>query len=266
MKNLIYVVGHKCFPKLIHPAFCTIQVGNEMDLGMSRDNSGIDEISAKNQRFCELTALYWIWKNDKESDFMGVNHYRRFFSTMDYSRHWVVSRRIRDEEKIEQYCDLNELIARLSQSSIVVPRPVYLVDNLEEAYEQAHCAEDWALMKDVILRLYPEYGEVLPKACKTKLFYPGNLFVMSRQQLNIYCEWLFSILFELEGLIPEKTDLYQNRVFGFLAERLFNIFLEKNFAPSQRIEYPVLYWNPEGGWRFNIQLKTPAHYLYKLLR
>ncbi|MDR2491975.1 MAG: DUF4422 domain-containing protein, partial [Coriobacteriales bacterium] len=46
--------------------------------GMVLDNAG-DSISSRNKSFCELTMLYWAWKN-QEADYYGFCHYRRVFS------------------------------------------------------------------------------------------------------------------------------------------------------------------------------------------
>lgn len=61
--------------------FLPIQVGraiSSVDLGIQGDDTG-DNISWKNRNYCELTALYWAWKNLKEVDIIGLCHYRRYF-------------------------------------------------------------------------------------------------------------------------------------------------------------------------------------------
>ena len=60
--------------------YLPVQVGSEgkEDIGFEKDNTG-DNISGKNPFFCELTGLYWAWKNLK-CDYIGLVHYRRYFS------------------------------------------------------------------------------------------------------------------------------------------------------------------------------------------
>ena len=50
-------------------------------VGDFQDNTG-DNISEKNRQYCELTALYWIWKN-QTADYYGLEHYRRAFTLND---------------------------------------------------------------------------------------------------------------------------------------------------------------------------------------
>ena len=70
MKNItMYMVTHKSVdfvPEDRTPIF--VGKGNNSDNYIS-DNTG-ENISDKNSNYCELTALYWIWKNDKKSEYI----------------------------------------------------------------------------------------------------------------------------------------------------------------------------------------------------
>ena len=55
------------------------------------------------------------------------------------------------------------------------------------------------------------------------------MFVMRRDYFKDYMEWLFSVLFELEKRIDiTDWDTYNSRVYGFVAERLLDVWLEHN--------------------------------------
>jgi len=56
-----------------------------------------------------------------------------------------------------------------------------------------------------------------------------NMFVMKKEYLNKYCEWLFDILFELEKRIDiSQYDAFHARVFGRISERLLDIWINTN--------------------------------------
>ncbi|KAA8788070.1 DUF4422 domain-containing protein, partial [Lactobacillus crispatus] len=48
-----------------------VENGNKSNTGALKDNTDIN-ISLKNQSYCELTGLYWIWKNYKD-DVIGID-------------------------------------------------------------------------------------------------------------------------------------------------------------------------------------------------
>ena len=83
-------------------------------------------------------------------------------------------------------------------------------------------------MMEAISKLYPEYLKAADKVQNGIYYYAYNMFIAKREIVCEYCEWLFSILGYCEKRINVKEDIYQNRFAGFLAERLFTIFLTHN--------------------------------------
>ena len=81
MNVKILVCCHKQDVMASQEPYMPIHVGKalhpELDLGIQGDNTG-DNISEKNPLYCELTALYWVWKN-VDADYKGLFHYRRAF-------------------------------------------------------------------------------------------------------------------------------------------------------------------------------------------
>ena len=69
-----------------------------------------------------------------------------------------------------------------------------------------------------------------------------NMFLMTWELYCEYCEWLFGILEEVE----EKTDIsyynsVQKRIYGYMAERLLNVFIE--LKKLRVIEKKVIWFN-----------------------
>ena len=80
MDTRIYVMTHKEMAAIPNEIYIPLHVGRACgkELGYTGDHTG-DHISSKNPYYCELTGIYWIWKNIK-CDIVGVCHYRRFFT------------------------------------------------------------------------------------------------------------------------------------------------------------------------------------------
>ena len=82
---------------------------------------------------------------------------------------------------------------------------------------------------DVIKKLYPsQYGIVYDFIKNNSQMYRCNIIVAKKEVFDAYAKWLFSILFEVEKRIQSdvmERDVYQQRVYGFLAERLMGAFL-----------------------------------------
>ncbi len=259
----IYVVQHKPCEPLDDPNFVQIFVGPESvahaqsegraaDDDVLYDSTG-DNISAKNDSYCELTAMYWAWKNAPRSDFIGFMHYRRHlnFSGIDAGQENIYG--LVDYSHIDQrYQRLNGLDATsvetlLKKNDLLLPRK-WSVNNVgsKNLYDHfhrgpAHKGEDYDRVLEIMTTLYPEYAREARKVNASTEGYFTNMFVMRRALFDDYCAWLFSILGRLE--LELDTSIYsaqQKRVFGFLSEWLFNIFIEKYLSENHDVKVAEL--------------------------
>lgn len=184
----------------------------------------LDNIALKNNNYCELTALYWIWKNDF-SKVIGLEHYRRFFC----------KKICFFKPKVLQY---NKIKKIMKTKDLILPSKSFLNDTVYNQYKAKHFSNDLDLCREIIIAKYPQYLESFDNVMKRKWFYCYNMLIIKKELLDKYCEWLFNILFCVEKKIDINTrDEYQKRVFGFLSERLFNVWLEYMSLNSK--EYPV---------------------------
>jgi len=167
-----------------------------------RDNIGIN-ISTKNREYCELTAIYWIWKN-YYSKYVGISHYRRVFDLSEYQ--------------------IGELVGK--DVDVVVTSPMICLKTIKEQYAIDHYAEDWNIAIDAINEIFPEYNESADKIQNGHFYYAYNMFIAKKEIFNDYCDWLFKILEYCENKITRREDNYQKRYAGFLAERLLTIYLD----------------------------------------
>lgn len=204
--NKIYVATHKPFTPPADSLYVPIQVNaaSQPSLGFCKDSTG-ENISAKNHLYGELTALYWIWKNEKEADYIGLCHYRRFF--LNQNKTMLTS------------SDCDEIFENYD---IILPYQTICPGmNYYEMYQASHNIEDVKIIESVIARLYPEYLADYRDAIHGNLYYMGNLFVTSRELFFSYAEWLFTIFAEAEKFIDTSTyDSYHARVYGFLSEQM----------------------------------------------
>ena len=93
----------------------------------------------------------------------------------------------------------------------------------------------------MLKELYPEYVQDFDKVLNEKSGHILNMFVMRYDIFSNYCQWLFSILFELEKYLNlEGYSQYQQRVYGYLAERLLDVWLSHNKLNYKEVNYTVI--------------------------
>lgn len=209
MDTRIYVMTHKEYTKPDYDIYRTLHVGKALgnDFGYEGDDTG-DNISAKNKNYCELTGIYWIWKN-VQCDAVGICHYRRYF--------------VRDEDFLKK--DYIESV--LKDYDIIVPNSSFTkYSSVGEHYEKEHHWKDMLICRDVIGEQCPDYLDAFDLCMNCNLFSVGNMVITKKDIFDSYCQWLFGILFEVEKRVDiSDYDAFQARIMGYLSERLFRVWL-----------------------------------------
>lgn len=222
-KISIYVMTHKEFDAPLDPVYVPMQVGAALheDLGFLRDDTK-ENISEKNPNFCELTGLYWAWKNDYKSDYIGLCHYRRYF--------------LGDDSMPLSGAAFKQFFKTYPNVLVVSPRACTMDGGTVRDFyiSSGHKGSDLDAARDSIMGLYPDYIEEFDATMSGSDTYFANMVVGKKSIIDEYCKWLFDILFDMEKNIDiSGYDAYNKRVFGFVSERLFTVWIRKNQIPVQ---------------------------------
>ncbi len=212
-----------------------------------KDNSG-DNISFKNKSFGTLTSHYWIWKNIlknfKNDDWIGINHYRRF---------WVKDE-LTDINISNLYKNILREVPPGDDFEVLLPNKVVMekikLSKLLKKGFQNYIREPSLLFrkKNVTIKLHFDlfHGyKLLTRAANCldiqekvqfedyisneNSFHPFQIFVSKKKIINDLYEKTFTWISKCEN---EFSDLKligygKERLYDFLAERYFSFYFEK---------------------------------------
>lgn len=213
----IYVVSHKEINESFPKGYKTIIVNanNNQVIGDVYDNIG-DNISNKNASYCELTALYWLWKNCSD-EFVGIDHYRRFF---------MYGGELLDVGKAKEVVKAN---------TVIVPKKEVFSGKIGYKYwSTSGYKDDLKVIRSAIEEYSPDYCKDYDTFLNQNKMYCYNMLIMNKQMYNSYCEWLFNILERVENRLDlqhkgaANRKGYYKRIYGFMGERLLNVYLIHN--------------------------------------
>ena len=244
-KVWVVVATHKLFDMPKDKMYIPLHVGAEgkinengepLDLGFQKDNTG-ENISDKNAQFCELTGLYWAWKN-LDADFIGLVHYRRYFKGIGGKK--AVKKSDNENKLFDKVLTYKQFRPLMDDYKIIVPKKRrYYIETLEKHYAHNHYIEELDTAKEVMLKKYPEYADAYDRAIHRTWGYMFNMMIMKKELLDDYCTWLFDILFEMTERLnasssneknhnheAPKLTPFENRLPGRVSERIFNVWLE----------------------------------------
>ena len=219
---------------------------------------GGDSISQQ-ESYCEMRGQYHVWKNSlANADFVGFQHYRRwlFFDQMPTAAQLPLIAHIRktylsdphvndlsaDEQFFKIYtdamqaldaADLDAIRDTVSRYDIVTVKPWKF--HVANQYKSLHVPEDWDTLMAVLAKhsyFKSRLNQINPDL---QAFYGCNMYVMSAREFDAYMAFWYEAIQEFAHLVKPHADQYQSRLYGFVSERLFTLYLYQ-----LRMERPAL--------------------------
>ena len=221
MNMKVIVVTHKITDLPFGGGNMPICVGPNKDSfpkNIQRDDTG-DNIANRNNQYSELTALYWAWKN-LNADYIGIVHYRRYMSKKKC-------------KSLNDILSVEEAMKELEKKDIIVVRPRVYLESVKQHFVNCHrtmkdvSARQLEILEETIQEETPEYITSFKKVMNGHSAHMFNMFIMSKENLDEYCSWMFPILFETESKIESENILF-NRLMGSLSEFLLDTWIIKN--------------------------------------
>jgi hypothetical protein len=216
MTARMLVAAHKSAPIPTDPLYLPIHVGhalNPVDLGYQTDDQG-DNISHLNATYCELTALYWAWKNLPAGP-IGLSHYRRYF---------VGTAAGPNGSQVLGFAEAESLLAA---HDIIIGKPRnYVVETIDSHYRNGHHGEDLDLLREVMSAMHPADLPAFDRVFSGRKLSLYNMFLARREVFDAYATWVFPVLSEVSTQVQsDDRTAYQQRTIGYLGERLLNVWV-----------------------------------------
>lgn len=231
LQATFYTAYHMAAPLIESESVTPIHVGRARAIAplpdMIGDDTG-DHISDLNPTYCELTALYWAWKNDTSSSHIGLMHYRRVLD-MDNVHPERTETFVGQFDSRDWLAGLDRWLEDRTEIDLVIPRAHVMGRTLTENYRHGHHPQDWDLTRKIIAEHHPEDLAVFDDVAARYEVRLGNMFLMRRELFEAYCTWLFDILMRLEAMDVDRSaySVQQLRYLGYVAERLLTVWVEK---------------------------------------
>lgn len=214
---------------------------------MPGDDTG-DNISDLNGQLCEMTALYWAWKNYQKlgnPDYVGLMHYRRHFIfdpkyTRQSKNMFEMFVRADDKYLATVKADpknIAEVVGKYDFAITDWTKNAFGYNNYKQFKNSpGHIGEHLDRALSILEKDHPSYAKAARDYMqKEKAGLFCNMFVAQREIFFDYCEWIFGILFKLHKTIDySELSINERRSVAFIAERLTAIYFYKRMQESKK--------------------------------
>ena len=223
---------------------------------MIGDDTG-ENISELNRHFCELTSMYWAWKNyDKlgTPDYIGFCHYRRF---LNFEKNipekkidnGIIYETTNNPDLMRPYNEKSEFTEELKNFDIIHGSLINHHLSVSEQFTELENpefglkADVFDKIMDYIPKKFPEFEDAVTLYKKSKRHYWYNCFIMKKEIFMEYCAFLFPILLKFEKEIDYNSlNINGQRILAYISERLLGFFITKKELEQKKIDYrPIVF-------------------------
>ena len=184
------------------------------------DDVGIN-ISNKNNTYSECTVHYWVWKNVKDKEYVGISHYRRQQRLGDNAIEWM------KENEID----------------FIVALPQFVFQKIRDFYLNYIEIKYWDIMREAFLQMREEYALSFDKVIEGHFYFPCNIFFARKDAYDEYCNFLFDVTGRIETIIERKKIKVEKRYMGYLTEIIESVYFAIN-KDNLKIAYSdVMYYS-----------------------
>lgn len=268
-KIIIAVAHHKPGVTVQDDMFLPIQVGAELsnlDLGIQKDNEG-DNISFLNPYYCEMTAVYYLWKNCLNYDYYGLCHYRRYLTfnspnilnrLFNLSFFWgskllhLWYYQARYSKQYSYPCTEDSLNKEIESFRKKILRntnknPSAFYCSKEVSLSTRSIYEHFAIIcgfqkVDEIISIvkqdYPEYATALGNTMTGHKLFSGNITIFPKEMFNRYTAFVFGVLekhYKISiGDINAPSNRLYARMSGYYSEFLTDAFIRREMEMGSK--------------------------------
>lgn len=228
----IFICSHVMFkPMVSNPSYKVLFTRNG-----TYDGDELEGLKAycydgdKDDRYwSESCTFKWICDHADLSDYVGICHYRKYFSFMD---------NIPNMEEV------------FSDHDVVCGNPMRMRNGVLRQYSACHNVKDMKVLMEVLSDKYSDFGVQFYNFLNGKLLYPFQMSVMRREDFLDYANFIDSVLSDflerIGGDIEARINAdrngylgkyknksagfaYQQRILGYLSERLTSGYIMCKF-------------------------------------
>lgn len=181
-----------------------------------------NNINIMNPVYSEMVTMWYVWKNNIKSEYVGFEHYRR-------------------------HLDIQKL-PKSGQCQVFMVAD-FVNQTIYEQYATYHCSKDMDLIIDILNEKYGEGNKYVDHIMNSKIFIANCTFFMKWEDFTKLCEFMFGISDEfcrrvgitgndedalIKWKVKENLDfngrnvVYQTRILSFLMERLISAWIYTN--------------------------------------